>query len=157
MLKNIYTFLIAFLIISSLLSGCLNITPDITEETIVNSLQPSPVNIDKNGVFTKTDEVAAFIHIYNELPCNFITKQEALNLGWDSRKGNLWDVAYGKSIGGDVFSNYEGMLPEESDRIWYECDVNYNGGFRNGERIVYSGDGLIYYTADHYNSFIQLY
>lgn len=63
----------------------------------------------------------------------------------------------GMSIGGDRFGNREGLLPDAEGRKWYECDINFSGGFRGAERIVYSNDGLIYYTSDHYESFTQLY
>ena len=78
-------------------------------------------------------------------------------MGWDSKKGNLDEVAPGKSIGGNKFGNREGLLPEKKGRTYYECDIDYNGGYRGGKRIVYSSDGLIYYTEDHYNSFELLY
>ena len=71
-------------------------------------------------------------------------------------EGNLWDVADGMSIGGDKFGNREGLLPKESGRQYYECDIDYEGGYRNGKRIVYSNDGLIYYTEDHYESFEEI-
>lgn len=60
------------------------------------------------------------------------------------------------SIGGDVFLNREKLLPVEDGRSWYECDVNYNGGYRGGERLVYSSDGLIYQTSDHYKTFTEI-
>lgn len=113
--------------------------------------------VSEDGEYTAPEDVAAYIHAYGRLPQNFITKSEAMDLGWVSSEGNLWDVAYGKSIGGDVFGNREGRLPAAAGRTWYECDVNYRGGFRGGERIVYSVDGLIYYTDDHYETFEQLY
>jgi len=101
-------------------------------------------------------EVAAYIYEWEELPPNYITKNEAEKLGWQSNKGNLWYVAYGKSIGGDRFGNREGLLPEGEE--YRECDVNYEGGYRGGERIVYSIDDYdIYYTDDHYESFSQMY
>jgi len=103
------------------------------------------------------EEVAEYRYLYDELPPNFITKDEARDLGWDNSRGNLWDVAPGMSIGGDYFGNYEGQLPEEKGRRWTECDVNYDGGYRGPERIVFSNDGLIYYTADHYEHFTLLY
>ena len=102
-------------------------------------------------------EVALYLHVFCELPWNFITKDEASDIGWVSNRGNLWDVAYGFSIGGDKFGNREGLLPKSRDRQYYECDVNYSGGYRGGERIVFSDDGLIYYTEDHYESFELLY
>lgn len=101
--------------------------------------------------------VAAYIHAYGKLPSNYIKKKEAEALGWDSRKGNLWDVAPGKAIGGDAFGNREKRLPTKDGRVYYECDVNYEGGFRGADRLVYSNDGLIYYTEDHYESFTLLY
>ena len=113
--------------------------------------------VSEDGEYTAPEDVAAYIHAYGRLPNNFITKSEAMDLGWVGSEGNLWDVARGKSIGGDVFGNREGRLPAAAGRTWYECDVNYRGGFRGGERIVYSVDGLIYYTDDHYETFEQLY
>lgn len=100
------------------------------------------------------EEVAAYLHRYQQLPPNFLTKREAQDLGWDNSQGNLWDVAPDKSIGGDAFGNREGLLPEGR---YHECDVNYHGGYRGAERLVWTEDGAIYYTADHYESFTQLY
>lgn len=110
--------------------------------------------IDRDGSFTSPEDVALYIHTYGDLPQNFITKQEAEELGWDSKEGNLHQVAPGMSIGGNRFGNYEQLLP---DGDYKECDVNYSGGYRGDERIVYDKDGDIYYTDDHYASFTQLY
>lgn len=107
--------------------------------------------------YSEAEEVALYLHAFDELPPNFITKYEARDMGWNSKEGNLWEVAYGYSIGGDEFGNREGLLPDENDRQWYECDVNYEGDYRGSERIVFSNDGLIYYTDDHYESFELLY
>ena len=85
-----------------------------------------------------------------------MTKEEAYDLGWNSKKGNLWEVAPKMCIGGDRFGNREGLLPKESGRQYFECDIDYNGGYRNEKRIIYSNDGLIYYTEDHYNSFKEI-
>ena len=84
-----------------------------------------------------------------------MTKKEAEALGWIAAEGNLWDVASGACIGGDRFGNYEGLLPRDGD--YTECDVNYFGGYRGGERLVYDTDGNIWYTADHYETFEPLY
>lgn len=118
---------------------------------------PAPETIAEDGWYDTPGDVAEYIHTYGHLPENFITKSEAEDLGWVSSEGNLWDVAYGMSIGGDRFGNREGLLPDAEGRKWYECDVNYAGGYRGSERIVFSNDGLVYYTADHYESFEQLY
>ncbi len=112
---------------------------------------------DADGSFTDPRAVALYLHVYGRLPGNFITKRDAKALGWDSSAGNLDAVAPGKSIGGDVFGNYEGLLPDADGRVWRECDVNYAGGYRGAERVIYSDDGLIFYTADHYASFEQFY
>lgn len=113
--------------------------------------------LDEHGSYTSKDQVALYLHTYGCLPDNYITKKEAEGLGWDSKKGNLWEVAPGMSIGGSYFGNYEGKLPEKKGRRYYECDINYEGGYRGAERIIYSDDGLIFYTGDHYENFEQLY
>lgn len=115
------------------------------------------LTIEEDGWYSTRDEVALYIHTYGHLPGNYITKNEANDLGWNSSDGNLWDVAEGMSIGGDKFGNREGLLPKASGRQYYECDINYAGGYRGAERIIYSNDGLIYYTNDHYESFTCLY
>lgn len=107
--------------------------------------------------YSEPDEVALYLHAFAELPFNYLTKSEARSLGWDSASGNLWDVAPGMSIGGDRFGNREGLLPDARDRTWYECDVNYQGGYRGAERLLFSDDGLIYYSGDHYASCELLY
>ena len=117
----------------------------------------NPVTVSEDGIYTSKEEVAYYIHIYDHLPDNYITKSEAKKLGWDNRDGNLQEVAPGKSIGGDYFSNYEGKLPKKSGRSYHECDIDYKGGYRNAKRLVYSNDGLIYYTGDHYEHFEKLY
>lgn len=113
--------------------------------------------IDENGTYTSKEEVALYLHTYGHLPENFLTKKEAQALGWDNKKGNLQDVAPGMSIGGDRFGNYEGLLPEADKRKYFECDIDYEGGYRGSERIIFSNDGLIFYTEDHYKTFEQLY
>ena len=107
--------------------------------------------------YSTPEEVALYLYVFVELPPNFLTKDEARDLGWVSSDGNLWEVTDEMSIGGDTFGNREGLLPEDGVRVYYECDVNYYGGFRGSERIVFSDDGLIYYTNDHYETFTQLY
>nr|WP_300004126.1 ribonuclease domain-containing protein [Tissierella sp.] len=113
--------------------------------------------IDKEGAYTSKEDVALYLNTYRKLPKNFITKREASELGWESSKANLWEVTDKKSIGGDKFGNREGRLPKASGRQYYECDIDYDGGYRGAKRIVYSDDGLIYYTEDHYDSFRLLY
>ena len=113
-------------------------------------------DVEEGGRYDTMEEVAIYLTFFDELPENYITKKEAQALGWDNRKGNLWRVADGCSIGGDRFGNYEGLLPDAKGRRWTECDIGFDGGYRNGQRIVFSNDGLIYYTADHYQSFDEI-
>lgn len=115
------------------------------------------LSVSEDGHYTTKEEVALYLHTYGQLPENFITKKEAEAAGWVSREGNLWDVAPGMSIGGSRFGNYEGLLPDQKGRVWFECDIDFEGTYRGAKRIVYSNDGLIYYTEDHYKSFEKLY
>ncbi len=119
---------------------------------------PTPeTDVREDGEYTSKEDVAAYLHLFGHLPVNFITKEEARKLGWVSAEGNLSEVAPGKSIGGDYFGNYEGLLPEKEGREYHECDIDSDGGYRGAKRIVYSNDGLIYYTEDHYETFELLY
>lgn len=112
--------------------------------------------IDEDGSYTSKEDVALYIHTYGHLPGNFITKKEAQALGWSG--GSLEPYAPGKCIGGSHFGNYEGLLPEAAGRSYTECDIDTLGAdSRGAKRIVFSNDGLVYYTGDHYASFELLY
>lgn len=112
--------------------------------------------IDEDGAYTTKEDVARYIHTYGHLPQNFISKKEAQNLGWEG--GSLEPYAPGKCIGGSHFGNYEGILPERDGRSYTECDIDTLGADKRGaKRIVFSNDGLIYYTEDHYETFELLY
>ena len=128
---------------------------DVSDDTDLQ--EDTGLTVSEDGEYTSKEEVALYIHLYNHLPGNYITKKEAQDLGWDSSKGNLNTVAPGKSIGGDKFGNREGLLPKKDGRVYYECDIDYKKGSRNAKRIVFSNDGLIYYTEDHYESYELLY
>ena len=128
----------------------------ITEQEI-EPQESLELSVEESGVYSTKDEVALYLHLYGHLPENYITKQEAEQLGWNSKEGNLWEVAPGKSIGGNRFGNYEGLLPNKKGRKYFECDIDFEGGYRGAKRLIYSSDGLIYYTEDHYNTFEQLY
>ena len=116
--------------------------------------EPTPTEPAPQKSYTHKDEVAKYIHEHGRLPDNFITKSQAKALGW--RSGSLEKYAPGKCIGGDRFYNKEGLLPQ--GHTYYECDIDTLGSSSRGaKRIVFSSDGLIYYTSDHYRSFTLLY
>lgn len=127
--------------------------PVVSAEPVV---QPESDKPAEDGSYTSRDDVALYLETYGRLPDNFITKSEARALGWQG--GSLEPYAPGKCIGGDKFGNYEGLLPKEDGRTYKECDIDTLGAdSRGAKRIVYSNDGLIYYTEDHYASFTLLY
>ena len=112
--------------------------------------------LPEDGSYTTKEDVALYLHQYGHLPSNFITKKEARAAGWPG--GSLEEYFPGMCIGGDYFGNYEGKLPKAQGRTWTECDINALGKrSRGAERIIFSNDGLIYYTDDHYDSYTQLY
>ena len=112
--------------------------------------------IAEDGIYTSKEDVALYLHTYGHLPSNFITKKEAQSLGWPG--GDLRPYAPGKCIGGDYFGNYERLLPTKKGRSYYECDIDtLDRRSRGSKRIVWSDDGLIYYTDDHFESFTLLY
>lgn len=113
-------------------------------------------SLEEDGSYTSKEDVALYIHLYGHLPSNFITKKEAEKLGW--KGGSLEPFAPGKCIGGSRFGNYEELLPQKKGRSYTECDIDTLGADKRGaKRIVFSNDGLIYYTEDHYESFELLY
>lgn len=111
----------------------------------------------ENGQYTDKNSVAYYVHTFGHLPSNYVSKTKARKAGWVSSEGNLWEVLPGKSIGGSEFYDDDEQLPYKRGRRWTECDIDYNGGFRNAKRIVFSNDGLVFYTNDHYKTFEQLY
>ena len=171
--------LLALLLVFSVLSGCGGAAPDVPSCTAApaadavpaadapsdaeadavspgESDKSSPAALDEGGEYTSAEDVALYLHLYAHLPQNFITKKYARALGWNG--GGLDDYADSKCIGGDRFGNYEGLLPDAPGREYHECDIDtLHAASRGAKRIVYSNDGLIYYTEDHYESFILLY
>ena len=171
--------LLALLLVFSVLSGCGGAAPgvpsctaapaadavpaaDAPSDTEADAVSPgesdksSPAALDEGGEYTSAEDVALYLHLYAHLPQNLITKKDARALGWNG--GGLDDYADGKCIGGDRFGNYEGLLPDAPGREYHECDIDtLHAVSRGAKRIVYSNDGLIYYTDNHYESFILLY
>ena len=116
----------------------------------VSNANPSSNKIDE---LTKESIVVPYVKQNGKLPDYYITKREAREKGWDASSGNLCDVLPGRAIGGDVFTNREGNLPEKQGRKWFEADLNYNCGRRNADRLLFSSDGLVFVTHDHYKTF----
>ena len=102
------------------------------------------------------DGVDYWLKYFNKLPNNYVTKDVAKNYGWIPKKGNLNQVLPGHLIGGDIYYNSNGRLPSLPGRIWKEADLQYDGSYRGISRILYSSDGLIFLTYDHYETFIEL-
>ncbi|MBQ7345526.1 MAG: ribonuclease [Oscillospiraceae bacterium] len=130
---------------------------DATDPTVTTgSGQEELPYIDEDGWYYSAEDVSLYLHTYGHLPENFITKDEARDLGWEG--GSVERYKDGAAIGGDKFGNREGVLPKASGRQYYECDIDTNGeSSRGAKRIVWSNDGLIYYTEDHYETFTLLY
>lgn len=131
-------------------------TPAVTQPTQGGKPTQGPT-VDENGSYTSKEDVALYLHTYGHLPGNFISKTKAKRAGWVASEGNLDQVCPGKSIGGGRYQNDEGALPDAKGRTWSECDIGYSGGRRGPERMIFSNDGLIYYTPDHYRHFERLY
>ncbi len=142
------------LLIVVFVTSCQTVNPEVNEPNNPPLIDGS---VNKQGEYTSKEEVALYIHTYGELPSNFITKNEAMDLGWIASEGNLHEVAPGKSIGGDRFMNREKLLPTDQSIQYFECDVDYKSGHRNGLRIVYSNKRDVYYSDNHYESFERLY
>ena len=119
--------------------------------------EPDAPALPEDGQYDDKDNVALYIHLYGKLPSNYVTKKEAETVyGWEG--GALDAIAPGKAIGGSYYGNYEGRLPDKKGREWTECDIDTIGQTKRGaKRIVFSNDGLIYYTPDHYETFELLY
>lgn len=125
-------------------------------EAVTETATEAVTEVTESGTYTSKDDVALYIHKYGHLPDNFITKTEARELGWTG--GSLEPYASGKCIGGDHYGNYEENLAVKDGRTYTECDIDTLGASSRGaERIVFSNDGLIYYTDDHYETFTLLY
>lgn len=162
--RKITGILLILLAVMMCLCGCTENTSAAREvpakaadvPTTERTAQPDE-KAENTGPVTEPQAIADYLFEHGELPDNFITKAEAQALGWDSSRNYVSDVAPGKSIGGDRFGNYEGNLPKVKGRTYYEADCRYTGGKRGAERIIWSSDGHIWYTGDHYKTFTELF
>lgn len=111
--------------------------------------------VGEHGYYYDAEHVVLYLDAYGHLPDNYMTKEEARALGWEG--GSVEAYQAGAAIGGDRFGNREGLLPEETERTYTECDINTLGAdSRGAERLIFSNDGLYFYTSDHYASFTEL-
>ena len=123
---------------------------DESQEDGVNDKLPA-----YGGYYYDLNSVVLYIETYGELPANYINKSDARELGWVG--GSVENYREGAAIGGDYFGNREGLLPESGGRSYTECDIDTNGyGSRGSRRLVFSNDGLYFYTSDHYESFSEV-
>ena len=125
------------------------------EDADTSASEAADVTVTEDGSYTGKDEVAAYLHTSGKLPSNYLTTEAATALGWDG-DSDLWAVQSGAAIGGDEYANLAGLLPAADGRSWKQCDVGYNGGTRGPERLVYSSDGLIYYSPDRFTTFEEI-
>jgi len=162
MKKNILRIFSLLLVLAALLclSGCGGIYDDppapeaaaeaeSTGETSKNTVP------ERDGYYYDAESLVLYLDAYGKLPGNYITKAEARALGWEG--GSVEEYLEGAAIGGDSFGNREGLLPRADGRCYRECDLNTLGAdSRGAERLIYSDDGLYFYTNDHYESFTEL-
>lgn len=157
MLKRVKQFLVwPILMVLMVACGTMDLLEDMPTPETETSTSEDSRNVTEGQSYTEAQDLVNYLEAFDELPPNFLTKKEARELGWDAKEGNLWEVAPDASIGGDYFGNYEELLPEDDDRDYYEADVDYEGGHRNAKRLIYSNDGLYFYTEDHYESFEEM-
>jgi len=152
-MKKLLLLFCTLLLAIAVITGCGQTNSSNAKPT---SSQTTQIAVEESGTYTDKDHVAAYIHKFKKLPSNYITKKEAQKLGW-KEGGTLDKVAPGKSIGGDHFGNFEKQVPDKQGRKWTECDIDYTKGNRGAKRIVFSNDGLIYYSDNHYKNFVKLY
>ena len=110
------------------------------------------------GTATKKGVKGADLYLvkYKKLPDYYISCEQAKKEGWKPEKGNLALKCPGKMIFGGIYHNNNGHLPSAPNRVWYEADINYESGYRGTDRILFSNDGLIFVTYDHYKTFIEI-
>ena len=137
------------------------VSDDKSEERSSSSVATKSIYeaVEESGLYTTKDSVAAYLCKFDKLPSNYVGKNEGQSL-YESKTGNTFEkwnfnpwTTLGVMIGGDVFDNREGLLPSGS---YHEADVDYSAKNRGTKRLIYQSDCVIYYTADHYETFNKL-
>lgn len=158
MAKKLLSLLLAVLMLFSIV-GCAAVPvqqAQDNEETVSENQNEDENQIAQDGYYYDLESVVLYLNEYGSLPDNYITKSEARQLGWEG--GSVEDYLDGAAIGGDRFGNREGQLPTAAGRSYTECDIDTLGqSSRGAKRLVFSNDGLYFYTDDHYETFSELY
>ena len=133
-----------------------NNAPTQQDQTAPLPQSPTPTASNSSNSDHSLEATLAYLKANHRLPDFYLTKSQAAERGWVPSRGNLASVAPGMMIGGDEFTNAQGILPMIPGRIWYEADFDYTSGTRNAKRILFSSDGLIEVTRDHYKTFHEM-
>lgn len=151
MAKRLWTGLLIILALSGV--AFLNSQAAVSSNEVKSASVSTSESIEQ---LTQQDRVVSYLREHQRLPDFYITKKQARAEGWDASAGNLCSAVPGRAIGGDRFSNREKRLPQKAKRVWREADINYQCGRRQADRLIYSNDGLIYITRDHYRTFTKM-
>ena len=165
--KNILFFIIGLLTAFLVMYFLSNYKVEKKNSSDISTVQKHEKDVSNGSDLKKTEEnnkfgndieklteektIISYVKQHHELPDYYLTKNEAKKQGWNPSKGNLCDVLPGKAIGGDHFSNREKTLPSVNQ--YFEADVNYNCGNRNADRIIFTKNGEVWLTKNHYKTF----
>jgi hypothetical protein len=151
-MRQLSTIVVAGLLLAALVVAVLEPGGDSAPQA--GSLQELAVEL---GMADPADfvEVVESVRTTGRLPDRYVDKRQARALGWEPGS-DLCDSAPDRVIGGDRFQNREGRLPAAAGRQWFEADLDFDCGRRGAKRLVFSNDGLIFVTTDHYESFVEV-
>lgn len=88
--------------------------------------------------YKSKEEVAAYLAVFHRMPDNYVS--QASKPGQCTTRG--------------VFTNVQEILPVNYTYIEMDIDAEY-GQMRGKKRIVFSNTFRIFYTEDHYKSFVE--
>ena len=108
-----------------------------------------------NATNNDTNGADYWLKHFGELPDYYISPEQLEALGWKTGDRPSKYIQ-GKMLGGSIYQNRDKRLPNKIGRIWREADINYTHGRRNFHRILWSNDGLIFVTYDHYHTFYEI-
>lgn len=116
-----------------------------------------PMKAVEAGLGTKDGRNGAdyWMKYFADLPEYYITEDELVALDWEWGKSPA-KFASGKMLTKGIYQNRNRHLPQIPGRVWYEADINYYSGRRNGHRLLWSNDGSLFVTYDHYKTFLEI-